>query len=126
VIYNFRPISPEKKRSGDCSDFISLRGAADPQGPSLPRAPLEVWSVEGVAPDCAAQQRHGGHRLGGPRELTYEVLHGAASYRSKELLLTRFWFLNKRDLFKESAIAVEALSETTNGARWLPLPATVD
>jgi len=33
----------------------------------------------------------------------------------KEPLLTRFWFLNNRGLFKEGAITVEELRETTNG-----------
>jgi hypothetical protein len=40
----------------------------------------------------------------------------AASYTIKERLLARLKFLlDKRDLFKEGAIALEVLSETTNG-----------
>jgi len=40
----------------------------------------------------------------------------AAYYTIKERLLARLKFLlDKRDLFKEAAIALEALSETTNG-----------
>jgi hypothetical protein len=72
----------------------------------------------------------------------------AASYTIKEQWLARLEFLlDKRELFKEGAIALEALSGTTNGDAdrvvmnpacqlpkffeasnilWLPLPATVD
>ena len=40
----------------------------------------------------------------------------AASYTINERLLARLQFLlDKRELFKEGAIALEALSETTNG-----------
>jgi hypothetical protein len=40
----------------------------------------------------------------------------AASYTIKERLLARLQFLlDKRDFFMEGAIALEALSETTNG-----------
>jgi hypothetical protein len=40
VIYNFRPISPEKKRSGDYPNFISPRGATVPQDDVSPALSL--------------------------------------------------------------------------------------